>query len=121
MKLLQDGLRTHSDNWIRALTRELEINSPSYRESKCPGTYIGTGNYDFKLYIWKRERKPFWFVAVPCQTAYLDKLDLIEDEEKRFGTPTLKARYELTGRVFYDCRNGPSKEFAYEYEFRGVK
>lgn len=114
MKQLSDGLRTHQDNWIRALTRELEIETPSYRESFPDSRKLDSGHYDFKLMIWRRERKPYWYVAAP-QKAW---------EGESINSECIyakKARYELTGRVFYDCRNGPSKEFAYEYEFKGVE
>jgi hypothetical protein len=109
--------------WVKLLTKELEMDQPVYIHSEAPGTYLGTGNYDFKLKIWRRENKPDWFVAIPVSSTFFkDKeLEQVEKDEKLFGIPMRMARYRNTGRKYYQSFDGPETIFAYEYEFLGVE
>jgi len=109
-------------NWIRALTKELEIDEPCYRHSEVNEFKKDSGHFDFKLKIWRRINQPFYLVAVPMTLWESEEYDSnYESEERIYGVTTRKARYRNTGRIFYEAYSGPDKPFAYEYQFEAVE
>lgn len=102
------------DKWVQALTKELEINEPCYQHAETDDRKEDCGLYDFKLRIWRAEKKDYWFFHVPQEPWPFEELPVSSIRNMK------RARYRRTGRIFYRNDTAPS-EFAHEYIFEGVE